>query len=303
MTDIDFAVKYPFSQQAKEAIADRQATDELMERALALILSSMTGQLQTRVYAEDEEKKEDIAAYAMARMILGAMRNRYITGKFAVAVSKRTRRYINSESESGLKQLLTEFNIRIRRGKDSDEVYLIDYLRFTPHDQHYTLLNREFSAGWVRINDAERNRMIEEAVRKHVDNIPLLKDPSDKIKQVIERLEQQLPKQEERKINVKPGDYPPCILWLLDEVKKHHNLPHQARWFLAVYMIHIGMSDEDIISIFSNLPDFQEKITRYQVTHARKQEYSIPTCATVVSYGLCRADCGIKSPAAWRGKR
>jgi DNA primase large subunit len=299
MGDLDFAVKYPFSADAKEAMADMDVTDEIVEKAVRLILASLGGELPPKAYAEDYEKKEDIAAYAVARMILGTMRNRYIIGKFSVAVSKLARKSINSESSEGIRKLLEEFKIRIK----SSEIYIADYLRFTPRDTHYSLFNRDFSNGWVKIKESEKQRIIEEAVRKHVEDVPFVKTPLPIIKKAIERIEREMPKREERRIAIKEGDYPPCIVYLLEEVKKHHNLPHHARWFLAVYLIAGGMDDEQIISIFSNFPDFSEKITRYQIVHARKRGYSVPTCATIASYGLCRADCGIKSPLGWRRRR
>lgn len=298
MADLDFAVKYPFFSDAKKAIGEIEVTDEMMEKAVRLILASLSTGISSKQYVQDYEKKEDIAAYALARMILGAMKNRYLTNNFSIAVSKFARKSINYENTENIKRLLDEFGIRIREG----EIYIVDYLRFSPRDQHYTLFNREFHRGWVRINENEKKRIIEEAVKKHVEDIPLLKNPSKEIVKAIKQIEKEMPKRE-RKVQIKPGEYPPCVVHMLDEVKKHHNLPHQARFFLAVYLIEAGMKDEEIISIFSNLPDFQEKITKYQVAHARRHEYTVPSCSTVMSYGLCRADCMIKNPLNWRSKK
>ncbi len=298
MADLDFAVKYPFTSEAKKAIGEIEVTDEIMDKAVRLILASLSTGISLKQYVHDYEKREDIAAYALARMILGAMRNRYLTNNFAIAVSKFARKSINYENPENIKRLMDEFGIRTRE----NEAYIVDYLRYTPRDQHYTIFNREFRRGWVKINESEKRRMIEEAVKKHVEHIPLLKNPSEQIKNAIISIEKEMPKRE-RKVQINPGDYPPCIVYLLEEVKKHHNLPHQARFFLAVYLIEAGIKDEQIMSIFSNLPDFNEKISRYQIEHARKHGYTVPSCSTVMSYGLCRADCRIRNPINWRGKK
>lgn len=298
--DLDFVAKYPFLKKAREFVADAEITDSLVEKAVAFILAALAGKLSEKMYADDFEKKEGIVVYAIARMILGAMRNRYVTNRFAVAYSKLARKRINSESEDGIAILLNEFNINMRDGK----VSLPAYLKYTPRDPHYSLINRQVSSGWVAINEDERNRMIEEAIKKHLEAVPLLKNPPDFINRAIAELEKQMPRQEERtKKFVAKDDYPPCVTYLIDELKKHHNLPHQARWFLAVYLINIGLSDDEIVSLFSNSPDFSEKITRYQVEHARKKGYKVLSCASLVSAGLCRAACGISSPLAWRGKK
>ncbi|MEM4359845.1 MAG: hypothetical protein QXT45_04895 [Candidatus Bilamarchaeaceae archaeon] len=298
MPDLDFAVKYPFSSDAKEAVSGIEVTDEIVEKAVGLILSAMVDNVRTKQYLSDEEKKEDVAAYAVARMILGAMRNRYVTGKFAVAIAKLTRRNLNQESEEKLKRISAMFGIRSR----NDEVFIVDYLRFSPKEPHYALLTRKLNKGWVKITDSEKKRLIEEAVRKHVEHIPLVKNPSKAVKDAILRIEKELPRREQ-KIVPKLEEHPPCVSHLLDEIKKHHNLPHHARWFLAVYLIEQGLSNDEIVALYSNLPDFEEKKTRYQIEHARKRGYAVPSCATIASYGICVANCGISSPTKWRGKR
>jgi len=300
MVDVDFAAKYPFIKEAKELVGGVDITESIADKAVALLVESLSGRLKEKVYIEEIEKKEAIAVYAFARMLLGAMRNRYLAGRFAVAMSKLARKNINEETKENIEKLLEEFNIRI----DGNYVFLPDYLRFTPRDRHYALINREIKGGWVKINEDEKKRMIEEAIRKHIEDVPLLKNPPEMIKKAIEELEKQMPKFEEKKIRkVMPGEYPPCISYLVEELKKHNNLPHHARWLLAVYLINAGLSDEEIVSLYSNLPDFSEKITRYQVEHARKKGYKVPTCASVASLGLCRAACGIASPMAWRKRK
>lgn len=296
MVDIDFAARYPFTKEAKEAIADIEITETIADKAINLLLESLSGGIKERACADEIEKKEAIAVYAFARMLLGAMRNRYLAGRFAVAVSKLARKNINRETKEAITALLTGFGIRTERGS----VYLPDYVRFTPHDRHYALINREVRDGWVKTTEEEKKRMLEEAVRKHVEQVPFLKNPPPAIKKAIEELEKQMPKFEEKKVaKVMPSDYPPCISHLVDELKKHHNLTHHARWLLAVYLINVGLNDDEIVSLYSNLPDFSEKVTRYQVAHARKRGYKVPACASVASFGLCRAACGIVSPLAW----
>ena len=88
----------------------------------------------------------------------------------------------------------------------------------------------------------------------------------------------------------------------MGDVKIHKNLGHQARWFLAVYLINNGMETEKIMEIFSNLPDFSEKITKYQIEHAKKRGYVVPACGTLKGYGFCVTECRIGSPLNWRKK-
>jgi len=301
MNDLDFAARYPFTKEAREAIADLEITEEIAAKAIGILLEALSGGLKEKVLINDIEKKEWIATYAFARMVLGAMRNRYLIGKFAVAISKLARKKLNEETDENIEKIMREFGITVT---EDNYIAIPQYLKFTPRDRHYALITRQIRSGFVKIKDEEKKRIIEEAIRKHVEEVPVLKNPPDIVQKAIEELERQMPKFEERKsVALTPDDYPPCVSYLVDEIKKHHNLPHHARWFLAVYLINIGLSDEEIVSLYSNLPDFSEKITRYQVTHARKRKYKVPVCSSLVSLGLCRANCWIKTPLAWRRKK
>ena len=62
------------------------------------------------------------------------------------------------------------------------------------------------------------------------------------------RLLEELPKADIRiTLTVKAGDHPPCILKMFEELKKHQNLPHHARWYLATYLTTCGVSEKDIM--------------------------------------------------------
>ncbi|NYZ77672.1 hypothetical protein H0O02_05170 [Candidatus Micrarchaeota archaeon] len=299
---IDFAVRYPFTSAAKEILKSDSfaaVTDEIADMAVRRITDALNGTARKGVYAGNEEKREDLLAYAAARMILGYMRNNYLTNKFAVSESKKVRSFLDDESMENVDALATELGIPSVRKENALLVRLPVFLRFTPRSPHYQLINRRITSGFVAITEPEKKRMMEEAVRKHIERLPLVKNPPERIVSSAKRLLDELPKREIRAVAELEGSHPPCIVELIDAVKKHQNLPHPARFYLAVYLMGIGLSNEKIISFFSNFPDFSEKITKYQVEHARKRGYSVPSCASVVGYGLCRANCGIGSPLNW----
>lgn len=304
-SNADFAVKYPFSSSAKQILEESQIaiTDEIVEMALERIKTALKdGKLpKTAVFHESDSLKE-IASYAAARMILGHMRNRYLTNKYAVAESKRTMAYLQDESENGIETLAGEFGIKTKNAGNSILVPVYTYVKYCPKSVDYKLINREVKDGQVSVNIHERKRMIEEAVRKHIEKIPLVKNPPKEIKAASEKLKEFLPKIEVANVpfTMGSGDHPPCIEKLLESIKKHENLGHQARWYLAVYLLKAGMPVETMVSLYSNLPDFNDKITRYQIEHAKNKEYAVPACASIVSYGLCCATCRIGSPLNWQ---
>lgn len=298
MDDLDFALKYPFSSEAKTIIENINLTDRIVELGAERIKKALKGESSTKMVLHDTEKKEEIASFAAARMILGHLRNPFITSKFAVNESKIVSNYLSREEKQVIERIASRFEIAPVEKEGKMLLDIPTYLRYKVGDRHYRLINRKISSGFVDINKSELERLIEEAVKKHTENIPLVKSPPDSIKKAGKKLLEELPKKEIT-INVKPGDHPPCIMKLLESAKKHQNLNHSARWYLGTYLTAINMGEEEMLNIYSSMPDYSEKTTRYQLAHIKKKGYNVPSCATVMSYGLCCAVCRIGNPIKW----
>ncbi len=304
MADLTFCVKYPFSRAAKTVLEQSgiQVSDSIIERSLSRITTALEeGKLQKGIALHENEKLEEIASYAASRMILGYAKNRYLTNKYAVAESKRASAYLEGEEKDTVDALGNEFGIVTQTENNVIRIPIYTYLACSPRSVDYKIINREIENGYVVIKPREKIRLIEEAIRKHMERIPLVKDPPEKVKGAAEKLKELLLKIEPKEAPVAftQGDLPPCIEKLMESIKKHENLPHQARWYLAVYLLKNRVPLEDIVAIYSNLPDYNEKITRYQLEHAKKKEYAVPACATVMTWGLCCAECRIGSPLNW----
>jgi DNA primase large subunit len=297
---LDFAVKYPFSEAAKKFLEGLDLTPQIIELGRERIKKAVRGEPSARMMVHDSEKKEEIASSAAARMILSHLRNNFLTSRFAVNESKIVRGYLDREDEKTVDAVAGHFGIMTRKEEGRLLIDLPTYLKFALRDPNYKIINRKLFAGFVDITDEQKKRLIENAVKKHYESLPVIKDPPELIKEAGKKLLEEMPRSE-TKITVKAGDHPPCIARIFDEARKHENLPHHARWYLATYLLAIGMSEDDITKVYSDLPDFSEKVTRYQVDHIKKKGYNVPSCATVMTYGLCCAVCRIGNPLNWHG--
>ncbi|MBU0591834.1 hypothetical protein KKF81_03185 [Candidatus Micrarchaeota archaeon] len=298
MDGLDFAVRYPFSSEARAFIGDLQLNEHIVELGTERILKALNGTASAKVIYHESDKKNEIASFAAARMILGYMHNSFITNKFAVNESKVMHGYLNRDDDTTVDKIGKTFGIHTQKENERQMLGIPVYISFSPKAPHYRLINRRIFNGLVEISNDEKKRLIEEAIKKHIEKIPMVSDPPVMIQDAAKRIIDELPKHQ-TKIEVKDNDHPPCIMKLLESVKKHENLSHPARWFLATYLLAISMEEEAIVGIYSNLPDFNEKITRYQISHAKKKGYSVPSCATVTTYGLCCAICRIGTPIRW----
>ncbi len=310
MDTLEYGTLFPFTDEARQVLSNsgKLLTDEVVERAVERILGTLSGKPPIALPLHESQRILEIASFGAARMILGFMKNRFVTNSFAVAESKRVSSILGKTDEETLKKVSAYFGIVVSKEGEQLSVSIPTFLMCTPRSVDYKLMNRKMSKGKVFINHHEHIRMVEEASRKYIQKIPLVKDPPDLIKNAPEKILAALPALAPKTGNWKhetlntPGAHPPCIERLFEEIKKHENLPHQARFYLAVYLLGKGMPIDDMVNLYSNLPDFDEKITRYQIEHAQKKAYAVPACATIMTWGLCCAECKIGSPLNWKGK-
>lgn len=318
--ELTFCAHYPFSPQSKAYVMERKLEflsshiDEA-ERRLVQVIS--TGKLMK---APDlrEAKEKELVLYAICRMILSAAGNRYLINRYAVAEAKRASECLSSDmmqNEEWVDKVAEGLGISFSKesppASAKSQKYclpLAKYLEYAPRSTDYKLSNREVFKGKVAVNSHERVRLIEEAVKKKIESeLPIREAFPKEIVEAAKRVLAAMPKTDIGvQISGKEG-YPPCIRKMLEELEMSINLPHNARVALAIYLIKAGLDDAKIKEAFRKAPDFSERTTSYQIEYLRKKGYSMPSCATMDSYGICVADCRCGNPlnfkASVHGKR
>ncbi|MFA5050282.1 MAG: hypothetical protein WC501_04710 [Candidatus Micrarchaeia archaeon] len=297
-----FAARYPFSTRAKRIIeiSKLAPNSQLIEKGLERIKSALRNESLKFSSVSDSDLLNEIGIYACARMILSNLNNSYLINKFSVSQAKRAYSYLNQDSDENIAELLDEFGFKLKSNRDEILIHFSTYLKYTPGSIEYRLIGRNIAKGYVSINKHELLRLLQEAIRIKISQVPKIKKISPEIEAAGKSLVIELPKITPEKLSFKKGDNPPCIEALLIDLKKHLNLNHQARWILAVYLIKKNTALEDILELFMNFPDYKEKIAKYQIEHAKKQGYMVPSCATIRGYGLCVSNCPVKNPMQWK---
>jgi DNA primase large subunit len=100
---------------------------------------------------------------------------------------------------------------------------------------------------------------------------------------------------------IKYNAFPPCMARIYESLKNGENLSHHQRFAIVAFLGNIGVDKEEIIDMFRGLPDFKEKITRYQVEHILGEKgggkkYLPYSCEKMKTIGLCVANCNVKNP-------
>jgi DNA primase large subunit len=188
------------------------------------------------------------------------------------------------------------------------KVKITDYLMRASHfhEQDWKLINRLVHKGFVYLDADETVRLIRselsELIYNKVKSMTLSTLP-EAIKTKVDELSIKFaPHYQYRRY--KTQDYSPCVKHALEVMNKGENLPHSARLMLATYMLAIGKSIEEIIMLFHNAPDYNEKVTKYQIEHlaglrGSGTKYSVPSCQKLLNQNLCFAteECnGISNP-------
>ena len=81
---------------------------------------------------------------------------------------------------------------------------------------------------------------------------------------------------------------PPCVQNIKQRAEEGKNLSHEERLILLFWWMNNVTNDvEELVSLFKNVPDFDEKKTRYYVEHALKRGYRPYSCTKIIGLGLC----------------
>jgi DNA primase large subunit len=185
----------------------------------------------------------------------------------------------------------------------------------------WKLVNQYLKNGYVYLGKREISRLLQEFIKyKLLDTVPDLSNTRFEgyVNEVLERLRSEFPtqlrpveetveKSSESPQQVVNEAFPPCIKVLVDMLKRNENLSHHQRFALATFLINVGVDIEEIVNLFRYAPDFNERMTRYQLEHlaglrGSKRKYLTYSCDKMKSLGICVANCGVKSPLTYYKK-
>ena len=311
LEDLKYSAKYPFTKTAKEIITGKEVKIdyEVFERASR---RASNGIIHENIPILDTSDKNllmrELLSYPIARMIVsfigGVYLNRYVNAEV-----KRAIRYMQ-DNEGDKETIAKEFGISLSGNKVDVE----SYLRYIPKTKEFSMVNQKLNSGTVSLDSIGINAVLFEAIMQTIQSgLPVRKDTMPKeLKTDLEEAAQkiQIEMKEARisferttNLNV-AGEIAPCMRKLLEQLKNGENVSHMGRWVIAAYLLKRNdFTIDQIIALFSNTPNFNEKTTRYQLEFIKKKGYGIPSCVNLDSYDICIQKCGMKNPAQYGRRR
>ena len=328
-------LKYPFSREARQTslriardlkalvdLLNRPENHYLVEEAENRIYSAIT---HSEITYPDMRDEKHVLVYSAARLIVEELNNSRLRALQAEAESKTVNRLLADEDNELLESLCTEslgwevetmgsINDRARLPLSlrsfEFKIRIENFLEVAPdfHADEWKLVNRYVDKGWVLIRRRELNRLVSGKFRQiiifgHLD-IPKL---PQRFAEAVHRVEVEIKGKfrdfEPLKVTGQiTSAFPPCIQKMYDDsISGQVNLPHDARFALAAFLLRIGMAESEVNKVFAHSPDSKIEQIKYQVDNiaskgsrqSETQGYTPTGCKKLQTSNLCPVYMGL----------
>ncbi len=273
------------------------------------------GKVRKQVIISSAQAETELLSYPFARILVSCIGDERLVRRYALSEAKAAYEKLLEDSSTDtdiMYEMSEEFGIRVDflpGEREQVQVPFVDYLRFTANlrDKRWKLVNRGLEKGMVKLRKSEFIRIIQEAIYERIKKDLPLNVPADICKvlngytgDIKKELEEMRKKFGDAGFDFESGSgflvkdpscFPPCISYILSNLKEGVNVPHSARFAVTAFLLNAGLTEDEIIEIYKNSPDFDAERTRYQVEHIAGGKggvrYTAPSCATMRTYGNC----------------
>ena len=317
----DEIAKYPFLADAGQYLKDKGFTLEqfgsdpdlkqLIDKAFERIQVAADGKIYKSDLIGDQVSKEaalprEIFSFLLAIVLLKLSGMHTLIKRFALAEARRAEKYLEKDlaniSDESQKELAIRiiddlFSVQVEKLDNYFIIPVSDYLKHSInfHEREWKLINRHVENGQVFLTPHETVRLIRKELGTYINSkIINAKTPTmisgfeDSVTKLVSLSKKFIT------FTVTTGEYPPCIKHAIEELEKGENLPHSGRFMLGAFLLSRGQSVEQIAPLFKNAPDYNERVTLYQLNHlagtsGSGTKYICPSCEKLKTQDLCFA--------------
>jgi DNA primase large subunit len=318
----DEYAKYPFMADAGKYLKDKGysltqfGTDPdlkpSVEKAFHRLKVSTEGGIYKSELIDGKATKEnalelEVFSFLLAIVLIKLTRMNTLIKRFALAEARRAEGYLEkdlgktsdkSKIDLAIRIISDLFDVEITKQNDFFEIPVADYLKHSIsfHEREWKLINRKVENGKVLLNNEKTVRLIRKELGNYINSKivsaptpPMIPGLEKKVEELIIICKKLTPS-----YTIITDEYPPCIKHAIEELEKGENLPHSGRFMLATFLLAKGQSIEQIAPLFKNAPDYNERVTLYQLNHlagasGSGTQYSCPSCEKLKTQDLCFA--------------
>jgi DNA primase large subunit len=260
------------------------------------------GEITEGALVSEPDLLVELLSYVVARIIVSCTADQHLIQRYALAEAVTTEKRLGSEDMDFVLSIAALLGMDVVQVSDNEaSVHFTDYLRHSSdmRSEEWKLVNQELGRGRVPVTKERLARLLRHAIMEKIESeLPLpvndaiisaFSSSIELVKDEIARRKAQFESESYGKVSFLR--LPPCMKKLLDMMKKGQNVPHVGRFALTSFLHTIGMSNDEIVAVFSSSPDFKEQLARYQIDHITGHssgvEYLPPECATMKTQGIC----------------
>jgi len=307
--NIEFMARYPFIREAREflkKLADRMLNEEVINVAANAILDAIR-------LGEVKRRCENPLYELLSRPVANAMVVYYdinrLKRRYALAEAIRVERQLSVDSDVAFKLLLKRIPYQITETDDwerRDGEYRMPFIQYLQAakplltEPRWKLVNRMVKRGYTYLNKAEAIRLISGYYQQFLLNMftglrprsvpPRIREAAERFRPLILGALRKI--YDVRRSAEVSKDVPPCIKNIIMKLQTGGEVSHFENFAVASYLLSKGRGVEEVLELFKNRSDFNEKIARYQVEHiaglrGSKTKYRPPSCEKFRVLGLC----------------
>lgn len=317
----DELAKYPFLADAGGYLKDKGFTLEqfsmdpdlkiIVDKAYHRIEVAANGKIYKSDLGENQTATEialprEVFSFLLAVVLLKLSGMNTLIKRFALSEARRAEKYLEKDlasfSDKTKEQLAIKiieelFSVKVCKIEEDFIIPVSDYLRHSIyfHEREWKLVNRRVKNGNVFLTSHETVRLVRKELGNYINskiqssNTPPMSSAFEEpVKRLVSLAKKFSP------VKTISTEYPPCIKNAIAVLEKGENLPHSGRFLLASFLLSRGQTIQQIEPLFRNAPDYNEKITLYQLNHlagtsGSGTKYSCPSCEKIKSQNLCFA--------------
>ncbi|MGC9094150.1 MAG: hypothetical protein ACP5IM_00865 [Candidatus Bathyarchaeia archaeon] len=305
--------KYPFLKEAIEYVKRLDfKVEDLVDPQFEIVLKRAEERIEEAILyvlvsGNLQNADVEILSFPAAIILAVATENSFIKKRYALAEAKKAFNDLKFEPKERIMAVAENFGWKITTIDSVNfapyefTINFADYLRNTAHlrDRKWKLVNRQLLKGNVYVTRNEAARLLSEEVRRYIEKrLEIRGKFPAKIVEIADKIKKlSIEKVGETEIEGMPKTvvneaFPPCIKALYEAVTVGRHLSHIGRFTLTSFLVNIGMPPENVIDLFRNFSDFNERMTHYQVEHiagerGSRTHYIPPKCETLQTHGVC----------------
>ncbi len=309
-----FLARYPFLPEANQYLKDTGITlgdivsstayEQSRHAGSRRVLQALAdGRIQDRRPTEELDVLVELISYVVARMIVSSVGDdNILLERYSLAEAQLMQSRLEEENLDTVIDIAQFLGLDIVRLNATEaSIHFTDYLKNSSQMRSpaWKLENQVMEDGRVELNQRRVARLLQNALKNRImEELPLAVNDTiidaftssiDLVRMEIEKRKAQYQKESYGKVSFLR--LPPCMKEMLEMSKKGQNIPHAGRFAITAFLHTIGMSNDDILAVFSSSPDFRPDLARYQIEHITGKssgiEYLPPECATMKTQGIC----------------